>query len=773
MCLAVLLLTPRREWALYIAGMGLAYAAAFALTGMVFWGAILISIVHVLEAVLTIELILRIVHAPIRLHTFREVVALVAASLISSSVSAGLGALVLYNTGHWSASFGLLVQSWWVTTLLGLLGFAPILTTGAAAFQEYRGLPRTRWLELICLTVCMIGSSLLTFSRTPAPLSAELTLTNLPFPFLMWAAFRFGPFGVMVSWFLLAICSLIFTLNNQGPMMLIMGIPEQRLLWLHTYLNAAAFFGLLVAAVVREYHRTQEALRQEAQCRAIFGNVNTGIGVLDRQGRYVQVNRRFAEMLGYTESELLATSYATITYPEDLAKSERLIHMLLEGSLDSYRMEKRFLRKDGGVTWGDVSVTPLCGPGKGIEAVVAVMSDISERKQAEEEQRRLEAQMQHAQKLESLGVLAGGIAHDFNNLLMGILGNADLAMMELPVDSPGRNYIKEVETGALRAADLCRQLLAYSGKGPSIVHIVSLPDLVREMAHLLEISVSKKATLRYEFPPNLPPIEADPTQIRQIIMNLITNASDALGDQSGIIYVGTGAVECTAKSLSDAYLGDELAPGYYVYLEVADTGAGMTSDQIERIFEPFFTTKTTGRGLGLSAVMGIVRKHHGAIRVTSHSGKGTTFRVLFPISDQPIPETVTAETFTWSRPQSGMILVIDDEETVCVLAKRMLEPMGFAVITARDGEEGVALYKEHSETVLAVLLDLMMPTMGGDETLDALHALRGDLPIILSSGFTEQEVLARFKGRHSYSAFLQKPYRSKDLYAVLQRVLGE
>ena len=282
------------------------------------------------------------------------------------------------------------------------------------------------------------------------------------------------------------------------------------------------------------------------------------------------------------------------------------------------------------------------------------------------------------QKLESLGVLAGGIAHDFNNLLMVVLGHAEMALQEISPRSAVRGNLTEITTAAQRAADLCRQMLAYAGRAVFALERVELRELVEEMAHLLKTAISKKAILNLSLERGLPPIEADPSQIRQIVMNLVINASEAIGDRSGVITVSVGATRCDEEYLRKTELHDDLAPGLYVHLEVTDTGSGMDAETRSRIFEPFFTTKFTGRGLGLAAVLGIVRAHKGALKVYSEPGKGTTFKVLFPALEEKGRERGPSN----SSPQAdwrgqGTILLVDDEESLIDLGARMLEHLGF------------------------------------------------------------------------------------------------
>jgi signal transduction histidine kinase/ActR/RegA family two-component response regulator len=404
---------------------------------------------------------------------------------------------------------------------------------------------------------------------------------------------------------------------------------------------------------------------------------------------------------------------------------------------------------------------------------------IAESKQAEEEKLALERQVRHAQKLESLGVLAGGIAHDFNNILMAILGNADLALDELSPMSPARGSIREIKKAAKRAAELVKQMLAYSGKGRFVVEPIDAGGLIEEISHLLEVSISKKSVLKHNLAENLPTFDGDVTQIRQVIMNLITNASEAIGDKSGVISLSTGAMGCDRAYLNDinevvrASLDEPLPEGVYTYFEVADTGCGMDAETIEKIFDPFFTTKFTGRGLGMSAVLGIVRGHKGALKIYSEVGKGTTFKILFPANELPdngfaLRRKDQAEGKDWLG--SGTVLVADDEETVCAVVKKMLELMGFSVLTAPDGREALKVFREHADEIVCVLLDLTMPHMDGEEAFRTMRRLHPGITVILCSGYNEQDATQRFAGK-GLAGFIQKPYNMAALREKLVDVL--
>jgi len=399
--------------------------------------------------------------------------------------------------------------------------------------------------------------------------------------------------------------------------------------------------------------------------------------------------------------------------------------------------------------------------------------DANEEKRLEEENRRIEAQMLHMQKLESLGVLAGGIAHDFNNILMAILGNTELAMLSLPHDASVNQYLREIERAAKRAADLAHQMLAYSGKGHFVVETLDINRVICEMTALLDVSVSKKAALHLELEQGLPSIKADPAQLSQVIMNLIINASEAMEDQNGDITISTGITACSRELFSRFYIDDHLPPGQYVYMTISDTGCGMDEETISKLFEPFFTTKFTGRGLGMSAVLGIIRSHKGAINVESRKGKGSSFTIYLPVAQHEaaaVPDTHQEEPLQKELRGSGIILLVDDEETIRYMGQAMLELFGFRVITAADGFEALALYKQHCHEIVCVLLDLTMPHMDGEQTFTELRRINPDIKVIMSSGYSELEICDRFDGK-GLSGFVQKPYQIQEIERILKKVL--
>ncbi len=426
------------------------------------------------------------------------------------------------------------------------------------------------------------------------------------------------------------------------------------------------------------------------------------------------------------------------------------------------------------VSWATVlALIPLIPKGLALPGLAEVnkklLEEIARREEAERERQQLEAQVLQSQKLESLGLLAGGIAHDFNNILTGVLGYLDLARMELPANSSARELMEEAVKSTHRAADLTKQMLAYSGKGRFFIQPLNLSTVVKESGPLLEISISKKVSLHYNLAPHLPMCEADQTQLGQVLMNLVINASEAMDNQTGAIQITTGSMHCSREYLREAFLDETLPAGNYVYLEVTDTGSGMPEETKAKIFDPFFTTKFTGRGLGLAAVLGIVRGHKGAIKVVSEVGKGTTFRVLFPSTQKANIEVPLVVPTAVTR-GNGTVLVVDDEAVVRSLATNMLHRMGFRVITANDGLEGVDAFRHNADQILFVLLDLLMPNLDGIETLRELRKIRPDVCILFSSGYDEKVATEQLT-ENGIAGFIQKPYDFDQLSKAVQEAL--
>ncbi len=496
-----------------------------------------------------------------------------------------------------------------------------------------------------------------------------------------------------------------------------------------------------------------EALREsEASYRGLFDGVHEAIYIQDANARFVDVNRGAREMYGYEREDFIGRTPEFLSAPglNDLGAVAARIQRAFAG--EPQQFEFWGLRRNGEVFPKEVRVYP--GTYFGQNVVVALSIDISERRRSEEALRQ-------AQKLESLGVLAGGIAHDFNNLLTAMMGNLNLAQAKLPALAPAQSYLDAVERTVIKASDLTKQMLAYSGKGRFVVQAQDLNLLVREMMHLLNVSISKKAELAIDLQEGLPAIMAEAAQIQQVVMNLVTNAADALGSVPGSIRVSTRLERLEAAAIQRHFANQELEPGDYVVLEVADTGCGIPEEVLGRIFDPFFTTKTSGRGLGLSALLGILRGHKAGIRIHSEVGKGSTFSVCFPASAEAAAAAPGAAA-SRDGTLSGTVLLVDDEEMILESTGMALESLGFTVLTARDGVEGVERFLEHGPGLSLVLMDLSMPRMDGVTAFLAMHQAHPDIPVLLSSGYDPQEpgedLLAK-----GLAGFIQKPYRLKDL----------
>ncbi|MEM7235251.1 MAG: ATP-binding protein, partial [Planctomycetota bacterium] len=406
------------------------------------------------------------------------------------------------------------------------------------------------------------------------------------------------------------------------------------------------------------------------------------------------------------------------------------------------------------------------------EAIV-VLRDLTELKLAEIERRRLEDKVQHTQKLESLSILAGGVAHDFNNLLTGVIGNTSLALRGVDHQSPLAESLREIEAASCRAAELAKQMLAYSGKGRFVVESINLSDLLDESNLLAGISIPSSTRLLFDLKENIENCVVDITQIRQVLLNLVTNSAEALGHSQGEIWIRTGQVDAGRHYLASSFIDDELDEGSYVFFEVEDNGSGMSRENLSKIFDPFFTTKFPGRGLGLAAVQGIVRGPRGAIHVKSEEGQGACIRVLLPVSAKADMSTLSPAAIDDEEWTSDCtILVADDDESVRGVSKRMLELRGLNVITAADSRETLWAFKNSDVEISAVLLDMTMPFADVSDTVHKLREISCDVPIVLMSGYSEEEAKRRLENE-TFAAFLQKPFSPSVLFRVFQQILEE
>ena len=456
-------------------------------------------------------------------------------------------------------------------------------------------------------------------------------------------------------------------------------------------------------------------------------------------------------------------------HPDDRAATNQAVERAIAGSGGgAYHQEFRVVWPDGSVHWvSSHGRVYFEGEDENRKAArfVGVNLDITERKRAEENIRQ-------SQKLESIGLLAGGIAHDFNNLLVGVIGNASLAEDMLPPGSPLAGILKGIVRSGEQAAHLTRQMLAYAGKGQFVLEEVDLTAMVRETTVLLQGSISKKIAWHFDLSSAIPAVEADPSQMQQVFMNLALNAAEAIGDEVGVVSVATGEQELFAAELGGELEGWPIQPGLHVFLEVRDTGCGMNADAMTRIYDPFFTTKFQGRGLGLAAVAGIVRSHKGAIRLSTAPGTGSSFRVLFPAMAAPAAKLARPQRRKQNLAGQGAILIIDDEEIVRDLGKRSLERQGHQVLVAADGPEAIEAFRSQGNRVQLVILDSGLPGMSGAETLVHLRELKPGLDVLISSGYSEDEALRPF-GDARISGFIQKPYLAQDLALAVKSALAK
>jgi PAS domain S-box-containing protein len=483
----------------------------------------------------------------------------------------------------------------------------------------------------------------------------------------------------------------------------------------------------------------------------------------DDQSRYVFVSPEYARAVRRPADTLLGRHVSEMWPPDE---AERFVQNDRRVLADRQVVDQydTVAGPDGEpVTWHNVKFPLHAEDGRWYAAGIGI--DVTDRQRAEDARRAVERQLLQAQKLESLGVMAGGVAHDFNNLLTTILGNAGLARLQT-TDSSATDCLRKVEQAAAAAAGLCQQMLAYSGRGQFVVGRLHLTELVREMAPVLRSVVPSRAELVLDLDDPAPPVRGDAAQMRQMVLNLVTNAADATADGGGRVRVTTGTLHATPELLASRPATRHLPAGVYAVLEVSDTGVGMDEGTRGRMFDPFFSTKFTGRGLGLSAVQGIARGHKGAVDVESAPGRGSTFRILLPAVGSSADPGLNQ-----ARGNGKTVLVIDDEEEVRAVARKLLEAVGFTVLVAVNGRDGIDTFRSFHEQVSAVLLDLTMPHPDGRATLRKLRAIRADAAVVLCTGYGRQEVLASF-GSERPSGFLQKPFTAGELHAAVFEAAG-
>ncbi|MBI1353629.1 MAG: PAS domain S-box protein [Acidobacteria bacterium] len=523
---------------------------------------------------------------------------------------------------------------------------------------------------------------------------------------------------------------------------------------------------------ITERKRTEYALREREQTfRSMAEAAPVMVWTLDIEGNFEYVNAAWRRQWGLDAKDARAGYWRSRVAVSDRARVEEVLESATRAR-GAFHVEFQMIDSSGEERVVLMHGAPL-GRGATFRGFVGSSTDITDIRRAEEERRRLDSRVQSAQRLESLGVLAGGIAHDFNNLLVSILGFAELAMDDLPADSPSRTSIQQVEIAARRAAELTQQILTFSGRARANRTSVNLRDLLLEMLQLLEAGLPDKARLRVEVPPEVPAVAADPPQVRQVVMNLLLNAADAVSELGGAVTIRLYPVEIEDEPTRR--LGLPLAPrgGKYVCLEVSDGGCGMSEETQRKIFEPFFTTKTTGRGLGLASVLGILRAHKGGIEVASRLGEGSRFRVYLPLDAPQVENAAPVLGLrTDGYPGRGAgILVVDDEPAVLDTLKTMLRRRGYRVRAVSDRAEALRVVEKAPNAFDLIVFDLTMPGMAATEALAKLKQLSPLTPVLLASGYSKESLDERLEGRYG-AGFLQKPFKRERLFETFDHILA-
>ena len=506
--------------------------------------------------------------------------------------------------------------------------------------------------------------------------------------------------------------------------------------------------------IARNITNRVELERDRARLAAIVESSQDAIVGKSLTGIVETWNRAAAALYGYSAAEMIGQPMRILLPPDRSAEEADILDRVGKGErVEHYQTVRQ--RKDGTPVTVSLTISPVRGSRGEVVGASHIARDITTQKD-------FEARMQHMQKMESLGLLAGGVAHDFNNLLTGILGNASLAAARLAQGGAARAHLADVIKAAESAALLTRQLLAYAGGNTAIVDKVDLSELTRETSHLIRAAISSKVQVLFEVETGLPVIRGDVGQLQQVIMNLVLNAAEAIGDETGTVIVRTWLQYADELYIRTVFTDVGIAAGNYVVLEVHDTGCGMDEQTQARIFDPFFTTKVAGRGLGLAAVLGIVRSHGGALKVYSAVGQGTTFKLLFPVLAEDFQAIPQGEREVAPLKGRGHILVVDDNDLIGRFAQHTLEFYGYSVTVARSGSEGISLFERMPETFRLILLDLAMPGMSGEDVFRRLQAIRPNVPVLLTSGFSKSTAIRHFSGK-GLAGFIQKPYSATQL----------
>lgn len=526
---------------------------------------------------------------------------------------------------------------------------------------------------------------------------------------------------------------------------------------------------------INKRKRAEEAFQEsDKNYQTILESIEEGYYEIDLSGNLTFFNESLCKILGHSRDELLGMNNRDYTTPETAKRMYQIFNQIYHAEKPASVTDYEIIRKDGTTRVLELSVSLMRDNGDKPIGFRGVVRDVSQRLWAESEKRKLETQLQQAQKMEAIGTLAGGITHDFNNILAAIIGYTELAMLDVPEGSKAKQKLKEVEKAGNRAKDLVNQILTFSRQSKQELLLVQIRPIVKEALKLLRASLPTTIEIRQklETPPGQGTVKADPTKLHQVLMNLCTNAAHAMNENGGILEVSLTKVDMDADA---AARHTDIRPGPYLKLTVSDTGHGMAPDILERIFDPYFTTKEKGKGtgLGLSVVHGIVKDHHGAITVESELGKGATFHILLPRLDHAKEAAVETEPRLGGIPTGHEhILFIDDEQALVDLGKQMLEILGYEVITRTSSIEALGLFQAQPNKFDLVITDMTMPNMTGEKLAKELMRIRPNIPIILCTGFSEQ-ITEKESKEIGIREFAMKPLVMRDLAKSIRKVLAE
>ena len=522
---------------------------------------------------------------------------------------------------------------------------------------------------------------------------------------------------------------------------------------------------------ITEQKKSEEALREsEEKLKAVFNAANVGFSITDEQGKYVMYNNWWLNYLGYEADELKQKTNLDITHPDDIETSRNYFLKVIAGELSNYRIEKKFIKKDGSTVWGDLAVSPVKDREGRVQLMVGIVNDITDRKYSEEEREKLQAQLNQSQKMESVGRLAGGVAHDFNNMLGAIFGYTELSLRKIAPDHPVYTYLQDIKKAAERSANLTRQLLAFARKQAVAPKILDLNETVEGMLKMLRQIIGEDISLEWLPSANPVMIKMDPAQVDQLLVNLCVNARDAITDTGKVTIETDKTVFTEADKIKD----ESILPGDYVVLVISDNGIGMDRETLDHLFEPFFTTKETGRGtgLGLATVYGIVKQNNGFINVYSEPGLGTTFRIYLP---QHYAAAVSKEQEPGTKePDQGhqTLLLVEDEAMLLNINSEILEQLGYTVLTAASPAEALRIAGQHSGHIDLLITDVIMPEMNGRDLADKISVLHPGIRLLFMSGYTAS-VIAHHGVLEDGVHFLQKPFSLNDLAEKVKETLGK